>query len=268
MSRPPLAWLRPLLIAVQLLTRLPVTLQPAPTPTETGRSLAFYPVIGAGIGALLCIAACLLRRWGAAPLVSAALLSCLWIALTGALHLDGLADMADAWVGGHGDRVRTLQIMKDPRSGPVAIAAVLCVLLLKFAALGVLVLRVQPAVLSGVQSMAEIRGTLDLLWAPLLARGALPILFATTAYVREQGLGAQLARYQSRRRAIVAAVLAVLAAIYLGAGHGLACIVVMCAVFVLMRQACVSRLGGFTGDCAGAMVEVMEAAGVIALTLV
>lgn len=49
--------------------------------------------------------------------------------ITGGLHLDGLADTADAWVGGQGDRDRTLAIMKDPRSGPIAIAVIVLLLL-------------------------------------------------------------------------------------------------------------------------------------------
>ena len=57
------------------------------------------------------------------------------IALTGGLHLDGLADSADAWVGGFGDRARTLEIMKDPRSGPAGVTAIVSLLLLKCAAL-------------------------------------------------------------------------------------------------------------------------------------
>src|SRR5256885_9559254 len=51
---------------------------------------------------------------------------------------DGLADTVDAWVGGRADPERTLAIMKDPCSGPVAVAAVVCLLLLKFAALSAL----------------------------------------------------------------------------------------------------------------------------------
>jgi adenosylcobinamide-GDP ribazoletransferase len=56
----------------------------------------------------------------------AALLLAVWVLLTGGLHLDGLADTADAWIGGQGDRDRTLAIMKDPRSGPIAIVAIGC----------------------------------------------------------------------------------------------------------------------------------------------
>ncbi|WP_173644308.1 adenosylcobinamide-GDP ribazoletransferase, partial [Xanthomonas citri] len=90
-------------------------------------------------------------------LLGAALLLSAWVWLTGALHLDGLADTTDAWVGGMGERRRTLAIMKDPASGPMAVTAVVLVLLLKCAALASL--------------LAQAPTTLWL--APLLARSAL-----------------------------------------------------------------------------------------------
>ncbi len=62
-----------------------------------------------GLTALLASA----PAWPVAVLVLA-----VWVGLTGALHLDGLADSADAWLGGYGDRARTLAIMKDPYCGP------------------------------------------------------------------------------------------------------------------------------------------------------
>lgn len=65
----------------------------------------------------------------------AALVLALWVYFTGAMHLDGVADTADAWVGGLGDHQRTLEIMKDPRVGAMAVAAMLLVLLVKFAAI-------------------------------------------------------------------------------------------------------------------------------------
>jgi adenosylcobinamide-GDP ribazoletransferase len=68
-------------------------------------------------------------------MLHAALLLTVWVLLSGGLHLDGLADSADAWLGGFGDRERTLTIMKDPRSGPIAVVVLVLVLLLKFCAL-------------------------------------------------------------------------------------------------------------------------------------
>ena len=131
----------PLLIALQFLTSLPIRLPAMPEPGQQGRSLLYYPVVGLLLGALLCLAAFVLD--GAPPLLQAALLLTLWVALTGALHLDGLAYSADAWLGGFGDRERTLQIMKDPRSGPVAMEVLVLLLLLKFSALLAL-LQAQP----------------------------------------------------------------------------------------------------------------------------
>src|SRR5919108_3069538 len=102
--------LRPALIAVQFLTCFPLRLEPPPSGREAGLSLLWYPAVGLLLGFLLWAAAVLLSPL-ARPLAAAVVLT-LWVACTGALHLDGLADTADAWVGGRGDRERTLAIMK------------------------------------------------------------------------------------------------------------------------------------------------------------
>jgi adenosylcobinamide-GDP ribazoletransferase len=120
--------LRPFLIAVQFLTVLPVRVDGALDAKATGRSLLYYPLVGLLIGTLLAALAWML---GDAPLlVSAAVLLAVWVAVTGALHLDGLADSADAWAAGLGDRDKTLAVMKDPRSGPMAVVVLILVLLL------------------------------------------------------------------------------------------------------------------------------------------
>ncbi|AWE95022.1 cobalamin-5-phosphate synthase family protein [Pseudomonas paraeruginosa] len=155
--------LQSLLVALQFLTRLPVRLSAMPTPEQFGRAVLCYPLVGVLIGVVLYGAARSLD--GAPPPLQAALLLSLWVALSGALHLDGLADMADAWVGGLGDRERTLAIMKDPRSGPVAVVVLVLVLLLKFGALAALLGEGRPGLL---------------LLAPWLARSSLPLLFLTT----------------------------------------------------------------------------------------
>ena len=101
--------LRPALIAVQFLTRFPIRLDPPPVAREVGLSLLWYPAVGVLLGLLVWVSAILLSPL-ATPLAAAMVLA-LWVSCTGALHLDGLADTADAWVGGRGDRERTLAIM-------------------------------------------------------------------------------------------------------------------------------------------------------------
>ncbi len=242
--------LRPFLIALQFLTCFPVRLKSMPEERELGHSLLYYPLVGLLIG--LSLAALAWALADAAPPLRAALLLAAWVLASGALHLDGLADSADAWAGGLGDRERTLAIMKDPYCGPMGVAALLLALLLKFAALEELVARGDWIVL---------------MLAPLLARSALPALFLTTPYVRPGGLGDVLARCLPRRAAAVA-VLTVL--LVLPAALGMSVLWPLAAAlgaFAGLRALMMRRLGGATGDTAGAMVEIIETVVLVAAAL-
>lgn len=239
----------PLLIALQFLTRLPVSLPGMPAPQQVGRSLLWYPPVGLLLGLLLWGAHGLL---GATPeLLQAAILLALWVGLSGGLHLDGLADSADAWAGGLGDRERTLAIMKDPRSGPIAVVVLVLVLLLKFAALLTL--------LQAGQGML-------LVLVPWLARGLLPLLLLTTPYVRAGGLGQALADHLPRRRLPWLLAGHALAMLLFG-WAGLLALAVAAALFCWLRRLMLARLGGTTGDSAGALVELAECALLLALAL-
>ena len=127
----------PFLIALQFLTIVPVQLKQIPTARQNAQSLLFYPLIGLLIGFVLFGLSIVLIKLPTILLASIVLV--VWIWLTGGLHLDGLADTADAWVGGFGDRERTLKIMKDPACGPIGVLSLIIVCLLKFAALYVLI---------------------------------------------------------------------------------------------------------------------------------
>lgn len=237
-------------IALQFLTRLPVTLAGMPTPEQVGRSLLFYPLVGLLIGLLLLAAQQLLGS--SAVLLQAALLLTLWVGISGGLHLDGLADSADAWVGGFGDKQRTLAIMKDPRSGPIAVVVVVLLLLLKFAAL---------------VALLESGSGLLLVLVPWLARCLLPLLFLTTAYVRAGGLGQALAEHLPRQQ--LPWVLAANAvAMLLFGWPALLALLVAGVVFLWLRALMLKRLGGATGDTAGALVELAECGVLVALALV
>jgi len=235
--------IRPLLIALQFLTRLPVPLRDRPTERDTGRSLLYYPLVGLALGLLLAAMAWALAD--APALLRAALVLAAWVLLTGALHLDGLADSADAWVGSHGDRAKTLAIMKDPRSGPMGVVALVMVLLVKFAAL---------------HALTTASDWTALVLAPLLARTSLPLLFLTTPYIRPGGLGAALAEHLPRRAAMVVVTLTVVAVPLAAGGRGFWLLAVTAAVFLLLRAQMRRRIHGATGDTAGALVELVETA--------
>ena len=239
----------PLLIALQFLTRLPVSLPGMPTPEQVGRSLLWYPLVGLLLGLLLWGAHLLLGQ--ASAVLQAAIILALWVGLSGGLHLDGLADTADAWVGGFADRERTLAIMKDPRSGPIAVVVLVLLLLLKFAALFTLLQAGQG---------------IYLLLLPWLGRSLLPLLLATTPYVRVGGLGQALVDHLPRGQ--LPWVLGVhLLGMLLFGWKGLLALATALLLFIWLRRALLRRLGGTTGDTAGALVELGECSVLLALAL-
>jgi adenosylcobinamide-GDP ribazoletransferase len=241
--------LRLFLIALQFLTRVPVRLARAPEPLDLGRSLLWYPVVGLLLGGLLFGLDASLSA--TVPPLRAGLLVAAWVLVTGALHLDGLADSADAWIGGRGERERMLVIMKDPRAGPAAIAAIVVVLLVKFAAL--------EAIPRGHR--------IDLLLPPLLARAAIPLLFACTPYVRANGIAAAHAEFVPPRSAITVVVASLgIALLALGAVAAVAA-AAAAVCFGALRAWLVRRLGGTTGDTAGAMIELIEVSVLVAIGL-
>lgn len=233
-------------IALQFLSSLPVRLRRMPTPAETGRSLLWYPAVGLLFAALLAGVDSMLA--GAPLLLHAAILLAVWIFLSGGLHLDGFADTADAWVGGYGDRERTLAIMKDPRSGPMAVVALIVLLLLKFTALAA-VLQAAPG---------------DHWWiVPVLGRATLLGVFLTTPYVRAGGLGEALANHLPRTAGWV-----VLAGCLLAGWLSLGSVLLAgIAAFAWLRWLLLRRLGGTTGDTAGAMLECLEVVLLVGLAL-
>lgn len=233
--------LQPFFIALQFLTVLPVPVVDNATVKDVGRSLLFYPVVGALIGLVLCLVYWLSSSMS--ELVAAALLLAVWVLLTGGLHLDGLADTADAWIGGFGDRERTLAIMKDPYCGPAAVVLLVVVLFVKLATL---------------EDIVGNGNWIALLLVPVLGRTVLPLLFLTTPYVRHEGLGAALAEHFPRWPGALTVVGTGCVIGFVAGKAGVWLITTAVVVFVVLRAVMLSRIGGTTGDTAGTMVELVE----------
>ncbi|WP_430229766.1 adenosylcobinamide-GDP ribazoletransferase [Nitrosomonas communis] len=233
--------IKPFLVALQFLTRLPVPLFSLPSEKTVGYSLLFYPLVGLMIGTLLITLGWLLRD--APPLVAAALLLTGWIALTGGLHLDGVADSADAWVGGMGDTEKTLAIMKDPNCGPMGVIAILLVLLLKFVTL---------------HSLFIMQNWMVLLYATILARTLIPLLFLTTPYVRRHGLGTSLSTHLPRKLSIFVITVSPLLLFLMTGLDYFWLILTTILTFLVVRFMMIQRIHGTTGDTAGALIEITE----------
>ncbi|HET6630676.1 MAG TPA: adenosylcobinamide-GDP ribazoletransferase [Woeseiaceae bacterium] len=238
---------QPLAVAIALLTRFPVAQYGSVDPRTLGRSVLWYPAVGFLIG--LALAGVSLLMQASPAMIGAALALLIWCGMTGGLHLDGLSDTADALVGSHGDSARALEIMKDPSAGPMGVVAVCAVLIVKFAAL--------TAHVSAETWWAIVA-------APVLGRAAVIALLLNTPYIRPQGLGKILAANLPRGpgRLVLGATLA--AAAFAG---GIAYSIGAVLAFLLMRRLMMRTIGGTTGDTAGALVEVTEAAALVAAAL-
>ncbi|HRM14354.1 MAG TPA: adenosylcobinamide-GDP ribazoletransferase, partial [Acinetobacter parvus] len=208
----------PFLIALQFLTIVPVQLKQIPTARQNAQSLLFYPVIGLLIGLILFGLSVALIKLPAILLASIVLV--VWIWLTGGLHLDGLADTADAWVGGFGDRERTLKIMKDPASGPIGVLSLIIVCLLKFAALYVLI---------------EQHLNVFLILVPMLGRNVALFLFLTTTYVRDKGLGRSMTDFLPKAILWIVFVIT-LSLLYLFKWHGLVVLISFLLLLFYLRS--------------------------------
>lgn len=238
-------------LAFSLLTRIPVRLPEEIEPRAWGEAVVFYPLVGLVMGLVLASVALAGGAWDVHPGVLAVLVLLLWVGLTGAFHLDGLADSADAWLGGYGDPERTLRIMKDPACGPAGVVALILVLLAKWVAL-------EPLLAAQAWPV--------LLLVPVLARAAAAWLFLALPCGVDEGLVRRAWEQLPRTRVLTAVVLSLLAALLLGWTGVVVLgvtVVISLAGARLMRQ----RIGGFSGDPAGALVESVEAAGLLAVAL-
>ena len=243
--------IRPFFFALQFLTRLPVPArEPMLSETEQGKSLLYYPLVGLLIGLMLIATGAMASS--ADPLLRAVLLLIVWVVVTGGLHIDGLADMADAWIGGQGDADRTLEIMKDPQCGPSGVVAVVLLLLAKLAALNVLLL----------QGRWEV-----VLLIPMIGRLSLVATFLYLPYIRPSGLGATLAAHLPRAQAERVLLASALLCLFVLGWYAVGVLLFCALLFVVCRHMMLSRIGGFTGDSAGAICELTEATSLVAAAL-
>lgn len=229
------------LAAVAFLTRIPVGRRYAFGQKEVARSARWFPLVGALLGAISVAA-----LWLFAPIfpsfVTAILLSGIDALLTGALHLDGLADTADGF-GGGSTREDVLRIMRDHAIGSYGAVALVLVIVLKIATVA--------ALIDGHRAIA------GLVLAPMLGRWSAVVLSVTQPYARPQS-DASPTRFVSRSELIIATVTAIPISIALDPFRGSVAFGLVAVGTLAWAWYCRQRIGGITGDTLGAGIEISE----------
>jgi len=224
-------------LAISYMTRVPVPQVVEAEPLDLARAALFYPLAGLLIGIVLMLP--ILVFPGSPPILLAAIVTVTWAAITGGLHLTGVGDSADAWLGGRGDEEKTHKILKDPVIGAAGVTAISAVMILKFTL--ILVLLEQGYLWS-------------ILFAPVFGRSLILLLFLTTPYVRAEGRTSVVSTYLPRDLArLVLAVCFLLAVVISLKG-----LLLLLVGYWLMRRLMMQRLQGCTGETAGASVEIGE----------
>lgn len=222
-----------LIVAVQFLTRLP-TPRIAVSSEEFAASMRWFPVVGLIVGALVAGAG-----WAGAridPWTGALAALIIWVAVTGALHLDGLGDIADASGAAHKDRDRLLTVLSDPHVGSFAVVAIALQLIAKVVLLHALFDREAFIAALLVPFAARI--------GPLLWSRALPDLHA--------GLGSRF------RNAVRPVDFAIWTLLLLAAACASPSLLAAPLIFLGWGWWLLRRIGGISGDGHGAGIEIGE----------
>ncbi|MBV9506578.1 MAG: adenosylcobinamide-GDP ribazoletransferase [Acidobacteriia bacterium] len=229
--------MKSLLTAIALLTRVPV---PASAETKVaGEAMRWFPLIGALIAAVyLAIAA--LSRPALPASVAAVLILVAEALLTGALHMDGLADTADGFGAGKnpGD---CLRIMRDHSIGTYGAVAIALLVALKVTTLTAL--------------LERHHAWPYLWWAPVLSRWSVVPLSRFLPYARP---AESVFSFVTGLELLWATVLAALLVIPAGPWTALLCWLVVAAASAWFGLWSRRKIGGITGDTLGATVEICE----------
>ena len=246
---------RKLKLCLGLLTRVPVRIDRPVAPLEVARASRWFPLVGALVGAVSAATLCLGVLLGIPDMVIALIVIGVSILLTGAIHEDGLADVADGFGGGF-DRSARLEIMRDSRVGAYGVIALVLSIGLKAALLAALIgAGVQIAVIAVIVAAMASRLT------PVL-------LMRCLAPARRDGM-AVAAGMPDAASARIAWGLSLAGLLLLPSWPAmLTTVAAILVVFAGLGALATRRIGGQTGDVLGAGQQVTEILVLLGLAVV
>ena len=235
----------PFLLALQFLTRLRLPVEVAFTPDAQAASPRWYAGVGMVVGLIMGLV-----YWSAAaiypPVVAVLAAMAGQLLVTGGLHEDGFADACDG-LGGVRPRDRVLEIMRDSRIGTYGVLGLGLMLAGRVATLSAMPLHAVPFVMIAAHAASRA----SMLW-----------VMASSSYVRDKGAATGVAERLDQRAVVTCfatAGLALLPLVFvLPAMAVMLALAGLAAGHYAMRRRFEDRLGGYTGDCLGAVQQCSE----------
>jgi adenosylcobinamide-GDP ribazoletransferase len=235
--------------ALRFLTRLPLPHADPVGGAALAQSVWAFPLAGIAVGVIGAVVYALAHRLGLPPWPAAALALAATLAVTGALHEDGLADTADGF-GGGATREAKLEIMRDARIGAYGVCALVLSLLLRIAAIASLGR-------SGAVAAA-------LIAAHAAGRATIPAVMLLVHPARNDGLAYAAGRPSGTRSSIAAALGAIVLIACLGPARAIIAAMIVVVAVALLARLSAAQIGGQTGDVLGAVEQVAEIAVLLA----
>ncbi len=239
-------------VAMMLLTRLPAGNLTAPIPPMRDAVWAF-PVVGLVVGAIGAVVLAFALWLGIMPAVAAGLALIAHTLATGALHEDGLADVADGFGGGQ-TRARKLEIMRDSRIGSYGTLALILAVGMRWQTIAYIA-AVNPV--AAVCSLVAVSG---------ISRAGLPAMMVALPAARPDGLGRSAAGGDWTGAAIAAMIGAVAVVAALGPMAAVAVAVTVAIVLAAFGTLAMRQIGGQTGDVLGAAQQLSDVAAWVVLS--
>lgn len=234
---------RDIVVALQFLTCIPMP-SVAFDSASLSSAIKFFPLVGLFVGSGAALLNHLLVPHLPRTLV-ALLLVLYLVLLTGCLHEDGLADTADGFGGGW-NRQQILVILKDSRIGSYGATALILSLLARYLLLASLPLEHLTAYLISAHVLCR--------WSPL------PLSYVLPAAREGDGQGARIARLTSLSSLVVGSAFSLAVVFFLLRWSAVAPILSALVVVILSGWLYSRKIGGVTGDCFGATIQLTEIA--------
>ena len=228
------------LIALQFLTILPIKIKSGIRPQEIGRSLVYFPIVGALIGSTLALS---LFVFGSLPFpVTSALILVILIVMTGGVHLEGFVDTCDGFYGGS-SKEKILEIMRDSHIGTMGAIGLICLLVLKFTLIMNVVQKNQWQSLIMMATFAR--------WTQILS------CFLSN-YARLEGKAKYFIKYAGHKELLAGGLFTLVTFLLLANLKGIVLFILSILIVLLFINYVKRKIGGMTGDTIGAVNELAE----------